>query len=102
MKVYFPFRITPEKLEALKSLALKLKISTGELIRRFIDEGLNQDKYIKFWLAFIVASMVIALMGCAPLAETVYYEQEPCYMLFEENDTVINHIDTMYYFLKWK
>ena len=62
-KAYFPFKINPEKLEALKSLALKLKISTGELIRRFIDEGLtNQDKYIKFWLAFIVASMVIALI----------------------------------------
>ena len=44
MKSYFPFRINPEKLEALKSLALKLKISTGEPIRRFIDEGLKKYK----------------------------------------------------------
>ena len=59
---------------------------------------MNEKRYIRFWLAFIVASMVIALMGCAPLAETVYYEQEPGIGLFTEHDTIVGN-DTLYF---WK
>ena len=59
---------------------------------------MNEKRYIRFWLAFIVASMVIALMGCAPLAETAYEDVYYTGGTFTENDTVIG-TDTLYY---WK
>lgn len=58
---------------------------------------MNDKRYTRFWLAVLIASIIISLMGCYTPAE-VWQEQYPCGGVFVEVDTVIG-TDTLYF---WK